>query len=221
MPRRKLPVTPTLSSQDAESANSFNAEFLVNPTEDDLSRMSAAELLKLLLEKNKNPAIKTLLLALSKKIPCDAAEVVGSEKQSRSIVISGLPEADHSLPPSERQMQLESKITKVLDTIDVECRPCEVYRMGRMDGRSTRLVKVVLPTRAHWRTALNNAKALRSSSEFSSVFIRRSMSFEERKKEFELRQIVKERNAGKPQKEWVIYKGEIRRKSDLSQQGNF
>ncbi|EYB97204.1 hypothetical protein Y032_0142g2297 [Ancylostoma ceylanicum] len=161
--------------------------------------------MRVAMERNKDPAMDRILMALSEKLQVDVSEYVDSEKKSRSIVVAGLPEANPDLRPSERQPDLEMKVTQLLDVINVECRPTEVYRLGRPDKSRSRLVKIVFSSTAHWRSALSNAKLLRSSC-LPNVFIRRSMSFEERKKDYELRQLAKERNAGKQYNEWVVYK---------------
>ncbi|EYC42445.1 hypothetical protein Y032_0531g3023 [Ancylostoma ceylanicum] len=78
-----------------------------------------------------DPAMDRNLMALPEKLHVDVSEYVDSEKKSRSIVVAGLPEANPDLRPSERQLDLEMKIMQLLDVINVECRPTEVYRLGR------------------------------------------------------------------------------------------
>ncbi|VDL86540.1 unnamed protein product [Nippostrongylus brasiliensis] len=129
------------------------------------------------MEVNKDPAVQLLLVALGEKIPQMRSDNVEDEERSRSIVVSGLIEANHTLPASARQRDLESKIDQLLDVLDVECRPTKVYRMD--------------------------------------VFIRRSMTADERKHEYELRKTARERNEGKDIKEWVVYKGELVHVSSL------
>uniref|UniRef100_A0A7I4Z3K9 Transposase n=1 Tax=Haemonchus contortus TaxID=6289 RepID=A0A7I4Z3K9_HAECO len=85
--------------------------------------------------------------------------------------------------------------------------------MGRPDPERPRLVKVVLPTRAHWRRALANARLLRGAG-LSNVFIRRSMTEDERKRESELRQQARERNKGKTLRVWVVYQGHLNYRTD-------
>ncbi|EYC38715.1 hypothetical protein Y032_0700g1639 [Ancylostoma ceylanicum] len=86
--------------------------------------------------------------------------------------------------------------------------------MGKPDPVRPRVVEVLLPTRSHWRTALANAQLLKNAG-FSNIFIRKSMSAEERRQDFELRQQVHERNNGKAAKEWVVYHGEMKHVSEL------
>uniref|UniRef100_A0A7I4Z3B6 DUF218 domain-containing protein n=1 Tax=Haemonchus contortus TaxID=6289 RepID=A0A7I4Z3B6_HAECO len=121
-----------------------------------------------------------MLIALSKKIPMEFADLIEGDKRSRSIVISGLEEGQDGLRPSARHRDLEDKVANVLDAVDVECRPIEIYRMGKPNSKLPRLVKVVLPSRAHWRRALANARLLRDAG-LPKVFMRRSMTEDERK----------------------------------------
>lgn len=89
----------------------------------------------------------------------------------------------------------------------MEC-PVTCYRLGKLSHQHPqrpRLVKVILPTRFHWRLVLANVRLLRGSP-YSHVFVRKSMTSVERQREFELRQIARERNNGKANREWVVYK---------------
>ncbi|XGW10718.1 hypothetical protein V3C99_012323 [Haemonchus contortus] len=167
------------------------------------------ELIKNIIELNQDPVIGNMLIALSEKIPMEFSEFIESDKRSRSIVISGLDEMQGAPTASTRRRDLEEKVSTVLNALDVECRPTEVYRMGRPDPERPRLVKVVLPTRTHWRRALANARLLRGAG-LSNVYIRRSMTEDERKHESELRQQARERNKGKAIREWVVFQGQLK-----------
>ncbi|EYB90673.1 hypothetical protein Y032_0216g2378 [Ancylostoma ceylanicum] len=214
--RATKPVSPSterLGVSDHQDASTFVARPSQDGIEDPYT-LSAPELVKAILDINRDPAVERLALALSHIVSADVSKVADEEKRARSVVLSGIPEADPGSRPSERQVDLENKVMDVLNVLDVECRPVEVYRLGRPDPSRPRLIKVVFPTRAHWRTALSNGRLLRSSR-LSGVFIRRSMTEEERKKDYELRQIAREKNAGLSRKEWVVYRGEVRRISEL------
>ncbi|KAK6033162.1 hypothetical protein OSTOST_00625 [Ostertagia ostertagi] len=86
--------------------------------------------------------------------------------------------------------------------------------MGKMDPKRPRLVKIVLPATSHWRTALANARLLRSAG-FPQVYIRKSMTLGERQRDFELRQIARDRNKGSTVKQWVVYRDQLMRVTDL------
>ncbi|KAL6739036.1 hypothetical protein Aduo_012526 [Ancylostoma duodenale] len=168
---------------------------------EDPLNLSALELVKAILDINRDPAVERLALALSQKICIDVSKVANEEKRSRSIVISGFPGAAPNLRLSDRQIDLENKVMELLDVVDVECRQVEVYRLGRPDPSRPRLIKV----KEHNRRRKKERK-------------------KERKKDYELRQIAKEKNAGQPRKEWVVYRGEVRKISDLpntSSSGNY
>lgn len=51
---------------------------------------------------------------------------------------------------------------------------------------------------------------------YLDLFITKSMTESERMKDYELRQMAKERNREKVFKEWVVYRGEVRRAAELS-----
>ncbi|XGW11318.1 hypothetical protein V3C99_012652 [Haemonchus contortus] len=69
----------------------------------ELDKISAADLLRTIIERNKDPLLEPLLIALSDKIPREFSESINSEKKARSIVVYGLEEAGAELRPSERQ----------------------------------------------------------------------------------------------------------------------
>ncbi|VDO26096.1 unnamed protein product [Haemonchus placei] len=160
-----------------------------------------------------------MLVALSDKIPKEVSDAVDEDKRSRSFVISGLEEASPQMRPSERQIDLEGKVRDVLDCLNVECRPVEIYRLGKPATDRPRLVKIVLPSKSHWRTAFKNAKNLKFSSQLKSVFVRRSMTQEERSRDYELRQQAKDRNRGKDKREWVVFRGGLKHITELSNKG--
>lgn len=185
----------------------------------DYSSMDFFEILNCIVSKNTDPAISRMLEALQTKIPQLLAEAANSDKKNRSLVVAGLPESPPDWKPSEKQKDLESKVGELLDALKTECRPVEAYRMGVYDGTRPRLVKLLLPTRRHWTTALSNARLLKSSG-FSGAYVRKSLSFEERRKEYELRQEAKRRNSEANRKSWVVYRGALANVDDLAQRSS-
>ncbi|KAK6038767.1 reverse transcriptase [Cooperia oncophora] len=174
---------------------------------EDFDKLSVSELLSSIIETNKDPIIGKMLMALSDKISNSFSDYFEREKRSRSIVIAGVEESKRDLAPSARQNELETTVARILDALDVECRPCEVFRMGKLDPMKPRLVKVVLPTVTHWRRALGNAKCLRQSG--------KSMTLEERKQDFELRRLAREKNGGSSSRDWVVFRGQVKHVSEL------
>ncbi|KAK6733687.1 hypothetical protein RB195_017442 [Necator americanus] len=134
-----------------------------------------------------------MVLALKTKGTQEVADGVEAEKRGCSIVITGLAElgADRSL--MERQRNLEEKVANVLDPFEVDCLPEVAYRLGKFNGNNQRLVKVVLPSRSHWAKALSRAHFVRRTS-LSNMFVRKSMTAAERKRDYELRHKARLRN---------------------------
>ena len=51
--------------------------------------------------------------------------------RARSLVISGVPELQRDFRPTAKQADSESKITDLMNVFGVECRPLEMYRLGK------------------------------------------------------------------------------------------
>lgn len=177
------------------------------------------DLLGAMLDCNKDPVVDKLIHGLISKLLQCFADMVESNKRARSLVITGLEESNLEQLPSVRQKELEKQVTNVLDCLGVECRPVEVYRMGKPNDGRPRLVKLVLPSTSHWKQALSNSFRLRHTPGFSNVFVRKSLTEPERRKEFELRQECRERNNQLGKRVWVVFRGEIRRIDDLPKRG--
>ncbi|XGW11675.1 hypothetical protein V3C99_012840 [Haemonchus contortus] len=180
----------------------------------DFHNLSTQELLQAISERNKDPVIDRMLKALASKIPEEVSAGIEAEKRGRSLVIAGLPESSPNLRPSAKQSELEAKVGDLLDVLGVECRPLEIYRLGKAMDTHPRLVKLVLPSRSYWITALSNSYRLRNSG-FRNVYIRRSMTAAERKVDHELRQECKIRNDQAKSRMWVVYRGELKLAQDL------
>ncbi|EYC12542.1 hypothetical protein Y032_0047g1539 [Ancylostoma ceylanicum] len=212
MPSKNVRVNRSKATVVSSSAP--EASPVVNQNEVNFSQLSARNLLALIKERNRDPIIETLLQFLEAKIPIKIGERAEAEVRARTIVISGLEEADEDLLPSKQQADVESKVTEILDTLKVQCRRTAVYSIGKLNSSRPRLVKVVLPSSFHWRQALANARFLRTNG-FRKVFVRRSMTMEERKHDYDMRQQACELNKGKATREWVVFRGELKRVSEL------
>ncbi|XGW34529.1 hypothetical protein V3C99_018446 [Haemonchus contortus] len=73
----------------------------------ELDKISATDLLKAIIEHNKDPLLEPLSIALSEKIPREFSESIKSEKKARSIAVYDLEEAGTELRPSEHQKDLD------------------------------------------------------------------------------------------------------------------
>lgn len=184
----------------------------------DYSNMPIAEILGLMAERNTDPEISKTIDAVVKKFPDELSKLsinaVESEKRGRSLVISGLPEAEPNTSLTAKRKDLEEKVSGVLEVLQVDCYPLEVYRMGKPGGARPRLVKIVMPSKSYWAAALSNAYKLRGS-DLRDVYIRKSMTESERKEDFELRKECRDRNAKLNYRKWVVYRGAITDVDDL------
>ncbi|EYB87365.1 hypothetical protein Y032_0264g615 [Ancylostoma ceylanicum] len=135
--------------------------------------------------------------------------------RQRSIVIHGVPELPKTSLPSIRQADVENKVSEILDTLGVEARPWAVFRMGRRDDNKPRLTKVILPSRSQYFTVLGRARLLRDMAEFKHIYVRASLTEAERRRDFDLRMQARERNQALGRKEFVVYRGEIVKISDI------
>lgn len=182
--------------------------------ESDLRMLSVEGLFKKISERISDPVTLQMLNILSEKVSKEFSDHAEAEKRGRTIVVSGLQEPADSLSASERRADLKAKVLDVLDALQLDCEPVETYRIGKHDASRPRMVKVVLPSQYYWRRALANARTLRSAG-LAGIFVRRSMTADERKREFELRQLANERNRGKARREWVVYRSQLKHISEL------
>ncbi|EYC02461.1 hypothetical protein Y032_0100g3318 [Ancylostoma ceylanicum] len=175
----------------------------------------AMDLIQSIIRRNKDPEINKMLAVLADKVSADFKEQLEEDKRSRSVVVSGLPESGNGTHATESLEDLESKVHDILDALSVRCRPMDIYRMGKPDSARPRLVRIVFPSTFYWRRALANARLLRDAG-FPQVYVRRGMTSDEREREYELRQLARERNKGLSQREWVVYRGELTRVSEIN-----
>ncbi|KAK6045095.1 hypothetical protein COOONC_17400, partial [Cooperia oncophora] len=106
-------------------------------------------------------------------------------------------------------------VTGILDSLNIETRPAEVYRMGRGVEGKPRLVKCVFYSRRISFDILSKAHRLRSTHEYRDVYIRKSMTIDERKKDRELRERARELNRKEGERVYVIYRGELVKTKDI------
>ncbi|EYC35300.1 hypothetical protein Y032_1083g3574 [Ancylostoma ceylanicum] len=168
---------------------------------------------------DKAPEGLPLLNQLLQLLKPNPLEIVEAEKRARSIVIAGIPEAGSDLEPLDRVNHTEAMTHKVLNALGVEARPNEIYRMGNVMEGKTRLIKCVLPSERFLFTALRNAPALRNLTGFDHVYIRRSMTREEREKDKELRRQAHNLNLTEHngRKVYVVYRNQVVKASEIPQ----
>ncbi|VDP63681.1 unnamed protein product, partial [Heligmosomoides polygyrus] len=112
----------------------------------------------------------------------NGTDSVSECERRRSIVLHGVPELFASNPMDKLCHDFDY-VANTLSFVGVEAFPMSLYRMGK--PTKCRLLKVILPSSYHQRAALRNAPSLRFSP-FKGVYIRRSLTFEERKFKYTL-----------------------------------
>ncbi|KIH46096.1 hypothetical protein ANCDUO_23853, partial [Ancylostoma duodenale] len=132
MPSQR-PSTKTISNKTKSAAvvdyaapESTGSEPVAPPD----SQVLLSKLLAILEEKA--PEAVPLLNQLITALRPNPKDIVESEKRSRSIVISGMPETGRELTASQRQAHTELSVIKMLDALDIEAKPVEIYRMGTL-----------------------------------------------------------------------------------------
>lgn len=142
---------------------------------------------------------KTTILPLAESTPAktpnqvpvnsEQNEISAEEKERRrSVVISGIPEPTGET--ANRRQHNRNAVYNILNEIEVDAEVTNVYRLGA-PGMKSRLLKVILPSSAIQRQVLINARKLKESKTNKGVFIRPSLTADQRKKEYELRNEVK------------------------------
>ncbi|XGW32360.1 hypothetical protein V3C99_017144 [Haemonchus contortus] len=137
--------------------------------------------LKKLLESNETPPTKDISPS-SPSFPQgnDSVSLERELERTRSVVIHGIPE--FSSPMSVNRAFADfNAVLSILNHLDVECIPCNVYRLGRPDSNRSRLVKVIFPSSVFQRIVLKRASRMRSFF-YQGVYIRPSRTKEERER---------------------------------------
>ncbi|KAK6013448.1 hypothetical protein OSTOST_21234 [Ostertagia ostertagi] len=111
---------------------------------------------------------------------------------ARSIVVSGVPESQspNSVDRAHHDIQC---ICSLLNFLGIECIPSMVFRMGIKNSSRPRLLKVVLPSSRFQIETIKRAPRLRFFSQ-RGVYIRPSLTKEERERRREARQKNSDRN---------------------------
>lgn len=124
----------------------------------------------------------------------DFASLQEIDKNKRSLVISGVPESSH-----ESDLK---KVRSICNYLDPSANMSECFRLGKIEigfdptkPKRPRLLKVQFASSAVANSILAVAKHLREDEEFANIYIRRSMSFEERKHCADLRKACVDLNS--------------------------
>ncbi|EYC41506.1 hypothetical protein Y032_0566g16 [Ancylostoma ceylanicum] len=144
-----------------------------------------------------------------------------AEEESLHVLscFPNVPKALNGSSSWESQVHSENSINKILCPLDIETRSVEVYRMGKK-GQALRLIKCVLPSQRFYFETLRKARSFRERPGYEHVFIRRSMTFQERQRDKKLRQQARDLNQRDPngRKVYVVYKNQLVKGSGINSQ---
>lgn len=129
-----------------------------------------------------------IVFSAPNKVPtvADLHAISEEEKHRRAIVVSGLAEQGNDF----------ENVQKLVNVLDKSARVVDAFRMGLIDTKKQgpRLLKVVFSSSSVAKSVLFEARKLRHSKDFSTVFLRPSMPDDQRKYLGKLRESVKQLN---------------------------
>lgn len=160
--------------------------------------------------RNSNSPVPALNLASG-----DYLSAVREQERLRSAVLCHISEST-AITPREKEIEDEEKVRSLIYNIDETLKIDRFYRMGSLAPGKNRLIKIVFCTSQMQRTALINAKKLRTIPGGKGVFLRASMTKEQlqdftakRKKLHYLRSL---------DPNWVIYRDDFWLKHEIGKQ---
>jgi hypothetical protein len=213
------PDQPAVDDAEALAAVTAARKFVAANPDDAASHIIA--LLCNLLAKQLNAARTVPASSPSSELSANELE------RQRSIVISGIPEALSNSISTARDAYEKNAVFALID----RCKPppaaqpsdpqqppprqqpppevCVVaaYRMGQPSRDRPRLLKVVFATRSMQRSVLSAARHLRSDQQYQDVYVRPSLTKQQRDDEYKLR--VECRKLREQGKQCSIRNGEI------------
>lgn len=163
--------------------------------------------------RNLKGAIENLKLSSSEALIDVMHEIEQREERRNNLVIFGLPElTDGSL--HERKHHDYEKLQELLHEIHLPSHPVVTkYRVGKVTAGKCRPLKITLPDKSSKTAMLKNAKELRHSSIFRSVFIANDLTKQQQEEMAITRgELQRRRENGE---DVVIFKGQIRSKDSL------
>lgn len=139
-----------------------------------------------------------------------AVPAADSQVNSSEVVIMGLKEKDE-LRPRERRHADEESVSDILENLEIDAIPLQVYRMGTFEKNKCRLVKVVFNNSHDAVQVLRNCNQLKNiEGPYKNVYARPSYSAELRKQL---------RDARKIDMSAVIYRGKVVSRSAIPKNG--
>ena len=216
--RRKQSTSPankTSTSLDPPaSSNNFLNSSSANLTEMDKEFIFSTLAALTAKIKQQEEEINSLRAALKlKENNGEEKEIVENMEEierRRSIVIAGLPE-EQGTPTKIRQLNLDTAYQ-----IGAEATVSTAYHVGPKKDGKPRLLKVVLVSHSHQKNILRKAKNLRENKQFENVYIRPSLTPEQQKNEYDLRQELRAlKSIGKNARITWGWPGDNGRKTEL------
>ena len=126
------------------------------------------------------------IVSLEKLANINSHPPVESIDINRCVVIGNLAESDGK--PIERIEADYAAVNQLINDIDAEVKVTECFRMGFKKPGSPRLLKVKLQTSAQQKTLLQCSKNIKGSDyENSKLYIRKSMTAQQRQLESDIR----------------------------------
>lgn len=199
-------LSPELQDQLKELSKSARVPVVVRKVLDAMAREISAL-------RGENERLKQELSAVSNKcdqkalepsspngaiadVPAKSPLPFEEVERLRSVVVGGVPELK-SANTRERVAYDYQSACNIFDFLGVECNPVTVYRLGRPNQGRDRLLKVVLPARVFQRFAVLRAPRLRFFPG-GAVFLRKSLTPEQRKRRREERMATSGGGTGAP-----------------------
>jgi len=129
-------------------------------------------------------------------------------ERRRSVVVSGIPESK-AATASQRVAEDAKTVVKLLDDLEVEASTSSIYRLGAADALhgKPRLLKIVFSASAQQKLLLQEARGLKNKKNWERVYIRPSLTPEQRTNEKKLWMELKKARADKPTSYIVIRGG--------------
>lgn len=147
-----------------------------------------------------------------------AEDPAEAKERARAIVVVGLPETEGK--PSVRQAGDKAKLIDLFDELDTEATIVATYRMGVKNDGKPRLTKVILGTSGQQHGVIGAAKKLKNTVKFKGVFLRPSMTKEERDEDAKLRKELGQRRQNGERVYIRGWPGQKREIVVISNQGN-
>ena len=145
----------------------------------------------------------------------DWAQRTREYNKRSTVILVGMREVD--APDADRHDK--EAVESLLKTMQVDAKPQFVGRIGdgkRVADGKPRLLRVRMENPSLVFKILSGAKTLKNNVVYKAVFIRKSMSSQERQDDKEMRAQLKTIRSDDPTSTFVIYRGQLWKKEEIS-----